>query len=1298
MTKVVGQIMPSALVLLAASLLFMSMTQAQVLQTTCNTQTCAAGQFQNYIGETGCADAVKDCYKGRYCPDDKGSCIMYVCPNGTYQDLNGQTACKQCPAGTYRVNTETQNVFQGGTLPRDITDCLVCPEGQYQDQPGQADCKECPTGTFRLNSGLQEPVSLTNTNLPTSCTDCTTTCQSGFKEVTPCTPTTDRVCQDDTKPTISCASPTVSVEVKATIESLGTALQSAIDVSDNADDPSMLLNTLVITGLDTSVVGTQSATFTVEDSAGNSNFTECDVRVEDTVEPSIQCSGVVVKLEAGVDVKTELDTLKATVDVSDAVDSESTLLSTLEVTGIDTLSVSTQKATFTINDQSGNKKSVRCDVEVVDETLPLISCRRGTTVILEAAVSIEDQMDILKTAVSVSDTVDNVATLLQSVMVTDLDVSTVGTKTATFTVEDRSGNSNVTQCDVNVVDTTAPVFNNVPEVVYVLNGNAFNRPEYTVTDTVDATEDLSVVETYVLSTQSPLTEWPACAGSSQRVNDLPQPSIHTASTDSVDKLAANGTRYSVTYNATDLSFNTGQAKYVAVVLDTEAPELSINGPAVDIVQYMKDGSGLTLPAATASDSHDGDLTPFVCASVSDSRNPTASFTLDAISSSAAPGTMFTAVYSVQDLVAHMVDATVVFEVRDLVSPVVTASPLKVTLYEGMEDWDRFVTFSADDDWDRTVTVDVNAEALDAHTADTYTVELSATDTSGNVGYQNVTVEIRRLADQPPSEDERVNINVDTTVSDAEAEAEAAATLAAYQAELPDTQRAFALQTWVGKTLVASSDGTDVASARRRRAAGDSVEGKLTVQVGVREGNYDSGRWLSKDELLATSAPANSKIKPVNGTSLGVVILIIFIILVVVVVFAVWYQRRDKRDFSRREGAGSGRVSPVLQEFDDKADKADEIPGGLTLIETRLAADQGQFGVMFGASELVFSRPPLRSSAVDKNGPSRGGAASAPVMRADMMYEELDVPRMQPQPVSTQASARSHGASARSPPVQVAPATPTPVAPVPAAAPRAIPALPNPSPTLALQAKAHSTYAGNISRLEAEQLLKPLNEGSYLLRAESQDMSRNTAKLSLKRSAGVIEHHILGWSRHDGVLLNDRPLKSRCASIQEVLAYLRTTRDGIGATLLYGYEPGRAAPPPSADIAASVLRPVGAVVPQAEGATALPGTMYHGQLTREEAEARLLAVDAAPLFLLRNHSAREFTLTVKTVGGQFVHHKFTCRVSGWRGTLEIPRGMLTIEDVVRAVQEKGDPVTGNFLPFAAPKSLDFTNAASADLFI
>lgn len=122
---------------------------------------CEAGYYckvESALGYTTAYPPERICPKGHYCVE--GTPKAEPCPNGEYQDLEGQSACKVCPAGYYcTVDSITLCDPKYSNVPyycpsgkREYT---ICPDGTYNNQTKTTaigDCLSCPPGKYCDNT------------------------------------------------------------------------------------------------------------------------------------------------------------------------------------------------------------------------------------------------------------------------------------------------------------------------------------------------------------------------------------------------------------------------------------------------------------------------------------------------------------------------------------------------------------------------------------------------------------------------------------------------------------------------------------------------------------------------------------------------------------------------------------------------------------------------------------------------------------------------------------------------------------------------------------------------------------------------------------------------------------------------------------------------------------------------------------------------------------------------------------------------------------------------------------------
>ena len=145
---------------------------------------CPEGTYQDEEGKENCKDMKTSCPSGQYITGGSRTkdkeCIevskghelndngtgQIQCPEGTYQDEEGQDKCKpyiSCPPGHYIIGGSTtedktcREVSKGYQLNANGTGQIQCPYGTYQDEKGKDNCIPhriiCPSGHYLINDG-----------------------------------------------------------------------------------------------------------------------------------------------------------------------------------------------------------------------------------------------------------------------------------------------------------------------------------------------------------------------------------------------------------------------------------------------------------------------------------------------------------------------------------------------------------------------------------------------------------------------------------------------------------------------------------------------------------------------------------------------------------------------------------------------------------------------------------------------------------------------------------------------------------------------------------------------------------------------------------------------------------------------------------------------------------------------------------------------------------------------------------------------------------------------------------------
>lgn len=130
--------------------------QDQEGQTLC--KSCPAGKVTATDGAVAEGDCV-NCGTGKYAPHaGMGACLD--CPPGRYgpADRTDTSECTTCPPGKYSINyasvsEDDCDVCPAGFYAADGEPCKECPAGQYQADAGEPTCDLCPKGTYLADTG-----------------------------------------------------------------------------------------------------------------------------------------------------------------------------------------------------------------------------------------------------------------------------------------------------------------------------------------------------------------------------------------------------------------------------------------------------------------------------------------------------------------------------------------------------------------------------------------------------------------------------------------------------------------------------------------------------------------------------------------------------------------------------------------------------------------------------------------------------------------------------------------------------------------------------------------------------------------------------------------------------------------------------------------------------------------------------------------------------------------------------------------------------------------------------------------
>ncbi|XP_070599693.1 signal peptide, CUB and EGF-like domain-containing protein 2 [Erythrolamprus reginae] len=106
------------------------------------------------LGQKHMDNKCASCSVGTYFDGEQENCIL--CPNGTYQDNEGQIVCEPCPnlqrsGDSKAIGARSISECGGQCSPGEFSadgfkPCLPCPSGTYQPEPGRTSCFICGGG------------------------------------------------------------------------------------------------------------------------------------------------------------------------------------------------------------------------------------------------------------------------------------------------------------------------------------------------------------------------------------------------------------------------------------------------------------------------------------------------------------------------------------------------------------------------------------------------------------------------------------------------------------------------------------------------------------------------------------------------------------------------------------------------------------------------------------------------------------------------------------------------------------------------------------------------------------------------------------------------------------------------------------------------------------------------------------------------------------------------------------------------------------------------------------------------
>lgn len=469
--------------------------------------------------------------------------------------------------------------------------------------------------------------------------------------------------------------------ISVNLDANGNASITTSDIDDGSTDACGIASySLDLSSFTCANLGANTVNLTVTDNNGNSSTAPATVTVVDNIAPSASAQNLTVYLDASG----SASITAAMVDNSSS-DNCSVASLSLNQSSFGCSDLGSNTVTLTVTDGSGNSSNANATITVLDTVSPVM-----TTQNINVYLDANGVASIAPTAVNNGST-DNCGISSYSISKSSFTCSDVGANTVILTATDGSGNSSTSSATVTVIDSISP-----------------NAVAQNITVSLDASGAASIVASNIATGSSD-----ACGIASMSVS----PSSF-ACTD----LGAN----TVTLTVTDVNGNSSTATSTVTVVDNIAPTvvtqshtvyLDASGSATIVASDINNGSTDNCTVASTS----LNISSFGCSNVG--QNLVTLTVTDGSGNSASGGAIVT--------------------VLDTISPTVANTPANITAYSGAGQCGTTVTWPTITGTDNcsvsTITSSISSGSF--FNKGTTTVNLTATDPSGNTGSSSFTVTV-----------------------------------------------------------------------------------------------------------------------------------------------------------------------------------------------------------------------------------------------------------------------------------------------------------------------------------------------------------------------------------------------------------------------------------------------------------------------------------------------------------------------------------------------------------------------------
>ncbi len=549
----------------------------------------------------------------------------------------------------------------------------------------------------------------------------------------------------------------VSQDITIQLDANGEASITPSEIENGStDNCTIASSSLDITTFTCANLGTNTVTFTVEDTSGNNNSTTAIVTIEDNINPTAITQNITVQLDASGNTSITPNMVD-----NNSTDNCSIASSSLDITSFTCDDIGTNTVTLTVTDASNNSDTETAIITVEDVINPTV-ITQNITVQLDAtgnASIIESQIE--------NGSTDNCSITSNSLDIMNFSCDDLGANTVTLSVTDSSNNTGTATAIVTVEDAINPtaITQNIT-VQLDANGNTSITPNMvdnnstdncsiassslditsftcddigtnTVTLTVTDASNNSDTETAIITVEDSANPTVIAQNITVQLDangnaNILASQIENGSSDncaiasnsldiisfSCDDLGAN----TVTLSVTDPSNNTGTATAIVTVED------AINPTAITqniTVQLDATGNASITPNMVDDNSTDN-------CSISSSSLDITTFTCDDIGTN-------TVTLTVTDASNNNDSATAIITVQDTINPTIAGQDITVDL-EGNTSVSitaQDVDNGSSDNCTFVLSIDTDTFTM----AGDYPVTLTITDGFGNANSVIITVTV-----------------------------------------------------------------------------------------------------------------------------------------------------------------------------------------------------------------------------------------------------------------------------------------------------------------------------------------------------------------------------------------------------------------------------------------------------------------------------------------------------------------------------------------------------------------------------